>query len=114
VDHLSPYKGNEVNGQVPPPPEPITVDSEEEYEVDHIRDSKLFGHTLKYLIHWTGYGEGEDTWEPAKNSGHVPEMILGFHSKNLGAPRKIAALIYTSLPWQHPTQLTVANVDIDP
>jgi hypothetical protein len=43
VDCLSPYKGNEVNGQVPPPPEPVQVDGEEEYEVDHIRDSKLFG-----------------------------------------------------------------------
>jgi hypothetical protein len=46
VDCLSPYKGNEVNGQVPPPPEPVTVEGEEEYEVDHIRDSKLFGRTL--------------------------------------------------------------------
>src|ERR1700761_4843416 len=33
VDHLSCYKGNEVNGLEPPPPEPITVDGEEEYEV---------------------------------------------------------------------------------
>jgi hypothetical protein len=52
VDRLSPYKGNEVNGQVPPPPEPVTVEGEEEYEVDHIRDSKLFGRTLKYLVRW--------------------------------------------------------------
>ena len=36
IDCLSPYKGNEINGFEPPPPEPITVDSEEEYEVDHI------------------------------------------------------------------------------
>jgi hypothetical protein len=50
VDRLSPYKGNEVNGQVPPPPEPVTVEGEEEYKVDHIRDSKLFGRTLKYLV----------------------------------------------------------------
>jgi hypothetical protein len=62
VDHLSPFKGNEVNSQVPPLPEPVTVEGEEEYEVDHIRDSKLFSHTLKYLVCWTGYGEGEDTW----------------------------------------------------
>ena len=59
VDHLSPYKGNEVNGQTPPPPEPISVEGEEEYKVDHIRDSKLFGRTLKYLVCWTGYREGE-------------------------------------------------------
>ena len=46
VDRLSPYKGNEINGQTPPPPEPVTVNGEEEYEVKYIRDSKLFGHTL--------------------------------------------------------------------
>jgi hypothetical protein len=50
VDRLSPYKGNEINGQVPPPPEPVTVEGEEQYKVDHIRDSKLFGRTLKYLV----------------------------------------------------------------
>ena len=58
IDHLSPYKGNEVNGLTPPPPDPVTIDGEEEYEVDHIRDSKMFGHTLKYLVCWKGYGEG--------------------------------------------------------
>jgi hypothetical protein len=88
VDCLSPYKGNKVNGQVPPPPEPITVEGEEEYKVDHIRDSKLFGHTLKYLICWKGYGEGEDTWEPAKNLAHALEKVTEFHSRNLGASRK--------------------------
>ncbi len=114
VDRLSPYKGNEVNGQEPPPPDPITVEGEEEYEVDHIRDSKLFGRTLKYLVRWTGYGEGEDTWEPAKNLAHAPEKVVEFHSKNPGAPRKIAALIYASLPWQSTTFYTEANADVGP
>ena len=54
INHLSPYRGNEVNGLTPPPPEPVTVNGEEEYEVDHIRDSKLFGRTLKYLMRWKG------------------------------------------------------------
>jgi hypothetical protein len=114
VDRLSPYKGNEVNGQVPPPPEPVTVKGEEEYEVDHIRDSKLFGRTLKYLVRWTGYGEGEDTWEPAKNLEHAQDKVLEFYSKNPGAPRKLAANLYASLPWQNPTQFTEANADVDP
>ena len=61
VDRLSPYRGNEVNGLAPPPPNPVTIDGKEEYEVDHIRDSKMFGRTLKYLVRWKGYGEGEDT-----------------------------------------------------
>jgi hypothetical protein len=114
VDRLSPYKGNEVNGQVPPPPEPVTVEGEEEYEVDHIRDSKLFGRTLKYLVRWTGYGEGEDTWEPAKNLEHAQDKVLEFYSKNPGAPRKLSANLYASLPWQNPTQFTEANADVDP
>jgi hypothetical protein len=114
VDRLSPYKGNEVNGQVPPPPEPVIVEGEEEYKVDHIRDSKLFGRTLKYLVRWTGYGEGEDTWEPAKNLEHAQDKVLEFYSKNPGAPRKLAANLYASLPWQNPTQFTEANADVDP
>jgi len=57
VDHLSAYKGNAVNGLLPPPPDPVTIEGEEEYEVDHIRDSKLFGRTLKFLVRWKGYGE---------------------------------------------------------
>ena len=96
VDRLSPYKGNEVNGLEPPPLEPVTIEGEEEYEVDHIRDSKMFGRTLKYLVRWTGYGEGEDTWEPAKNLEHAQEKVREFHARNPGAPRKIAALPYTS------------------
>jgi len=48
VDCLSAYKGNEVNGLLSPPPDPVTVKGEEEYEVDHLRDSKVFGCTLKF------------------------------------------------------------------
>jgi hypothetical protein len=86
VDRLSPYKGNNINGLLPPPPEPVTVDSEEEYEVNHVRDSKVFGCTLKYLIRWKGYGEGEDPWEPAKNLSNAKAKVDEFHAINPGAP----------------------------
>ena len=114
VDCLSPYKGNDVNGLTPPPPDPVTVDGEEEYKVNHIRDSKLFGRTLKYLVRWTGYGEGEDTWEPASNLKHSPEKIQEFHARHPGAPQKINALLYASLPWQSLFTHTEANADVDP
>ena len=93
----------------------MTIKGEEEYEVDHIRDSKMFGWQLKYLVHWTGYGEGKDTWEPAKNLAHAPEKVEQFHSKNPGAPRTIAALLYASLPWQNiQPQFSEANTDVVP
>ena len=114
VNCLSPYKGNDVNGLTLPHPDLVTVNGKEEYEVDHIRDSKLFGRTLKYLVHWTGYGEGEDTWEPASNLKHSPEKIREFHARNPGAPLKINALLYASFPWQSLFTHTEANADIDP
>ena len=115
VDRLSPYKGNEVNGLEPLLLEPVTIEGEEEYKVDHIRDSKIFGHTLKYLVRWTGYGEGEDTLEPTKNLEHAQEKVQEFHTRNPGAPRKIGALLYTSLPWQEVhSKFIEANADIVP
>ena len=113
VDRLSPYRGNEVNGLLPPPPNPVTIDGEEEYEVDHIRDSKMFGRTLKYLVRWKGYGKGEDTWEPLSNLANSQQVVDEFHSRNPGAPRSINAVLYASLPWQPLYELT-ANADVVP
>ena len=114
LDRLSPYRGNEVNGLTPPPPEPVIIDGEKEYEVDHIRDSKLFGCTIKYLISWKGYNEGEDTWEPLHSLKHSAEKVQEFHVHNPSAPRQINAFLYMSLPWQPLFTHTLANVDVVP
>ena len=83
--------------------------------MEHIRESKMFGHTLKYLMRWTGYREGEDTWEPAKNLEHTQNKVQEFHARNPGVPRKIAAVLYVSLPWQEiHSRFTEANMDIIP
>ena len=113
VDCLSHYKGNNINGLIPPLPDPVTIDGEEEYEVDHIRDSKMFGRTLKYLVRWKGYGEGEDTWEPLYNLRNSLQVVAEFHVRNPGAPRSINALLYVSLPWQSLFKHT-ANADVVP
>ena len=41
VDRLSPWKGNDVNSILPPPPDPIQVEGEEEYLVSEILDSRI-------------------------------------------------------------------------
>ena len=37
----------------------VEVDSEEEYQVEKILDSKMVRGRLKYLVKWTGYTEPE-------------------------------------------------------
>ena len=106
VDRLSRYEGNEVNGQRPPPPEPVMVDGEEEYKVDRILDSRYFRRQLQYLVRWKGYGEGEDSWEPAKNVANAQELIEDFHRKNPSAPARISAVLFAQLPWQERPQFT--------
>ena len=98
VDQLSRYQGNEVNRQRPPPPEPVMVDGEEEYEVDRILDSRYFRQQLQYLVHWKGYREGEDSWEPAKNITNTQELIEEFYRKNPSALACISAVLFTQLP----------------
>lgn len=41
TNRLTPWKGNEVNGLEPPPPEPEIVDGEEFWEVEEILDSRI-------------------------------------------------------------------------
>ena len=89
IDCLSPWKGNDINGQEPPPPGPLIVKGEEEYEVGHIHDIRKFSHTLKALVRWKGYGEGDDTWELLKNLDHASEALADFYYCHPGAPRKI-------------------------
>ena len=100
INRLSPWKGNNINGQEPPPPGPLLVEGEEEYEVGHIRDIRKMGHTLKALVRWKGYGEGNDTWEPLKNLDHASEALADFYHCHPGAPRKINAVYFASMPWQ--------------
>jgi hypothetical protein len=63
-----------------PPPPPVAVGSELEYEVDKILDSRKFHGKLKYLIRWKGYTEEEeeDSWEPKRNI-HAKELVRAFH-----------------------------------
>ena len=100
IDCQSPWKGNNINGQEPPPSGPLLVEGEEEYEVGHIRDIRKMGCTLKALVRWKGYGEGNDMWELLKNLDHASEALADFYHRHPGAPRKINAVHFTSMPWQ--------------
>jgi predicted GH43/DUF377 family glycosyl hydrolase len=44
-----------LDGQVVPPPSPVEVDGEEEYQVSSVEDSRIYRNQLQYLVRWTGY-----------------------------------------------------------
>ena len=62
VSLLEPLQANTIEGRTAPPPPPIEVEGEIEYEVESILDSRFHYGKLQYLVSWLGYNE--QTWEP--------------------------------------------------
>ncbi|KAF8750039.1 hypothetical protein RHS01_09706 [Rhizoctonia solani] len=48
-------------------PPPVTIDGEEEYEVEGITDAKEHNGKWFFQVKWKGYGSEENTWEPREN-----------------------------------------------
>ncbi|CEL52814.1 hypothetical protein RSOLAG1IB_11159 [Rhizoctonia solani AG-1 IB] len=73
------------------PPPPITVDGEEEYEVEGIMDSKEEKGKWFYLVKWKGYGPKESTWEPKGNlknaAKHLKKYKEILRKKSLNAAK---------------------------
>ncbi|KAM4795957.1 von Willebrand factor A domain-containing protein 3B [Rhinophrynus dorsalis] len=53
--------------QLLPPPVPVVIDAEEEYEVHDVLDSCWSKSRLECLLHWKEYGPEERFWEPVCN-----------------------------------------------
>ena len=75
---LSPYRQTEAHGPSFSRPPPDLVDSEEEYEVDHIVSHKGSPGQRLYLTAWKGYPSSENTWEPEVNLYHTPTILQAY------------------------------------
>ena len=100
VDHLSPWHANEVHGYTPPPPQPIEIDNDLEYEVEGILNSQKYHNQHQYLVKWKGYDTGHNSWEPATNLTHCTDILDTFHSEHPAAPWRLPMSIFATLPWQ--------------
>lgn len=85
VSLLEPFQENDILGRIAPPPPPIEVDGDIEYEVEAILDSRNKRGQFRYLVEWKGYDE--NTWEPAENVRHAPDLVEEFHQRYPHKPR---------------------------
>jgi hypothetical protein len=86
VSQLEPATLNTIPNRIQPPPPPVEVNGEPEYEISEILDSKLDRRRrqcqLLYLVRWSGY-EGTDketSWLLATELGNVSELVSDYHS----------------------------------
>jgi chromodomain-containing protein len=82
IDLLTPYKEMEEYGQAYMRPPPITVQSEEEYEVESILQArrKGVGNSLEYKVHWKGYPSADDSWVLHEDL-HLPDLLKEFYAQ---------------------------------
>ena len=64
------------HSHTPPRPPPVVIDSVEEFEVEKILKSRLFGRRKKkqFLVKWKGYPNCDATWENESNLKNAPEL----------------------------------------
>ena len=60
-------------------PHPVIVDETEEWEVDHILDSRRRYCKLHYLIHRAGYNHIRMSWDPADHLENASDLVDKFH-----------------------------------
>lgn len=90
-----------ITGRAPaPPPDPVVIDGNLEYEVEAILDSRYRYRRLEYKVRWKGYGPEDDTWEPAKNLGGAQRHVNDFHSRHPAAVRRLSAPAFDSLAFR--------------
>ena len=95
---LEPATPNLIPDRIQPPPLPITVDDEPEFEISEILDTKIDNRCcsckLLYLVCWTGYeGTDKDTsWILASELGHASELFSDFHKAYPAKPGPLSSL----------------------
>ncbi|KAF8753927.1 hypothetical protein RHS01_06729 [Rhizoctonia solani] len=74
-------------------PPPITIDGEEEYEVEGITNAEERNGKWFFRVKWKGYGLEENTWEPRENLKNAGKILKKYEEeirkKALGAAKAL-------------------------
>jgi len=86
VSMLEPAIPNTFQQRSEPPPVPVIIDGEPEYEISKIVDSKIDRRRackLLYKVIWLGYEDtdNDSEWLPAVELEHAKELVNNFHLK---------------------------------
>ena len=93
ISRIKPYH-NRLSGQPVSAPGPllVTVDCNEEYKVECVVDSWYKGKCLEYLVHWKGWSETDQTWEPLSNLGNANDAVRDFHASHPSTPCRLRSI----------------------
>jgi hypothetical protein len=78
---LKPYKDGTHYGSIKAPPFPEIIEGELEYEVESIMDHRHARNKRRgyeFLIHWKGYSDADNTWEPEANLTNCKELLTAY------------------------------------
>src|SRR6266545_6135175 len=94
VSMLETHTPSSIPNRTEPPPAPIEVDGELEYEIAEILNTKIDKRRhckLLYLVKWLRYkGTDEETsWLSTDELSHVPDLVDEFHQRYPNKPGPI-------------------------
>jgi len=98
VSQLEPAIPNTIPDQIQPPPPPVEVDGELEFEIAEILDSRVDRQRksckLLYLVHWSGYkGTDEETsWLLTTELGKATELLKDYHVQYTDKPGPLVSM----------------------
>ena len=75
IFHVSLLRRYQPGGDGVEPPPPVTIDEEDEYEVEALVAHRVRRGTREHLVRWRGYDASEDTWLPETELGHSIEIL---------------------------------------
>ncbi|CAI7894600.1 unnamed protein product [Closterium sp. NIES-53] len=81
VQLLKPYKdpNQQFQGRQLPPPPPVLIQHEPEYEVERVlTHRRRGGKTLEFLLRWKGYDRTEDSWVAEADMGNARRALKDY------------------------------------